>query len=99
MTTLTQLASQHPWALLTIFWIFANSVSTMPSPKSGGWTDGLGYAWAFNLLHAVSGTIGRVLAQYPATKGMTGQIAADPFQDALAKAAAVQDAKDAAPKP
>jgi hypothetical protein len=75
MNGLTQLASQHPWALLTIFWIFANGVSTMPAPKSGGWTDGLGYAWLFNLLHAVSGTLGRIAAQYPGLQKLTGQVA------------------------
>ena len=73
MTTFTDFSGHHPFVLLTIFWVFSNLVSTMPSPKSGGWTDGLGYAWAFNALHAFSGTIGRVLAQYPATQKLTGQ--------------------------
>jgi hypothetical protein len=73
MNGLSGFASQHPFALLIGFWVFSNLVSTMPSPKSGGWTDGLGYAWLFNALHGLSGTIGRVLAQYPATQKLTGQ--------------------------
>ena len=74
MLTITQFAGQHPFALLTMFWLFSNAVSTMPSPNGKGWTSGVGYQWLFNFLHAASGTVGRILAQYPATQKLTGQI-------------------------
>ena len=73
MNTLTDLAKQHPFGLLFAFWTFSNFVSTMPSPDGGSWTSSLFYKWLFNFLHAMSGTIGRILAQYPSTKGLTGQ--------------------------
>jgi len=73
MNSFYAFAEHHPFMLLGSFWVFVAVVSTMPSPKSGSWTDGLGYAWAFNALHALSGTVGRILAQYPATRGFTGQ--------------------------
>lgn len=73
MNTIGDFSGHHPFVLLGSFWLFSNLVSTMPSPKSGGWTDGLGYGWLFNALHALSGTIGRVMAQYPATAKFTGQ--------------------------
>lgn len=81
MNALSTFAQNHPFALLGIFWVFSNLVSTMPSPKSGGWTDGLGYAWIFNALHGLSGTIGRVLAQYPSTSKLTGQVVAQQSEE------------------
>jgi len=82
MNAITDFAQHHPFLLLFAYWMTSNFISTMPSPKSGGWTDGLGYAWAFNALHAFSGTVGRILAQYPGTAKLTGQVSAEtPKQD------------------
>jgi len=73
MNSFYAFAEHHPFLLLGIYWVFNNIVSTMPSIKSGGWTDSLGYGWVFNALHGISGTVGRILAQYPATSKFTGQ--------------------------
>lgn len=73
MNTIASLASQHPFVLLAIYWLFNNFVSTMPSIDSGGWTSSIGYKWLFNFSHAMSGTVGRIMAQYPATSKFTGQ--------------------------
>ena len=85
MDAVAQFISIHPkfvfWSIVGYF-IFNNGVSTMPAPKSGdthpNWTDSLGYSWLWNALHGMSGTIGRIFAQYPATQKLTGQVVTPP---------------------
>jgi hypothetical protein len=57
-------AHAHPYELLGIAWVFVVIVSNMPAPKSGGFTNGLLYAWIWGSLHAISGTVGRLLQEY-----------------------------------
>jgi hypothetical protein len=53
--------SQHPyWAMFGLFWLLNNIVTTMPSPKAGGWTNNLLYAWLFSMLHATVGGFPRL---------------------------------------
>lgn len=54
------LISQHPLAVIVGglgWWIFSGVTSSLPTPTAG---DGRGYAFAYNLAHWMSGSIGRI---------------------------------------
>ena len=50
----------HPAFIAIIaFWFFSNAVATMPTPDS---KSGKGYIWLFGLLHAMAGSLPRLVA-------------------------------------
>lgn len=61
----------NPWLWFGAYYVFSAIVSGMPSPEDG---DGKKYRWAFNTLHALAGSIGRVVAR---------QLPEDPIQKRL----------------
>lgn len=55
------LYNQHPVAVaLGAYYIFSSIVSGMPSPKPD---SHMGYTWAFNSLHILAASAGRVVAR------------------------------------